>query len=131
MQEEKRTLYELFAGIVVCLIVFLLGNLLVSNKLAYTLGLLLGGGIALLMSGHMYSSISEAVLYDKETAEKKVKFSSFIRMVFMVAALVAAALLPKYISLVAVVLGISGLKFSAYLQPLTHKVFNKFIHKGR
>lgn len=131
MQEEKQTLYELFAGIVVCLVVFMLGNLVVKNHLAYTLGLVLGGAIAALMSGHMYSSLTEAVLYDKETAEKKVKFGSLIRMFLMVAALVAAALLPEYVSIVAVVLGISTLKFSAYLQPLTHKVFNKFIHKGR
>lgn len=131
MQEEKQTLYELLAGIVVCLIVFLLGNLIVSNHLAYNLGLLLGGIVAAVMSGHMYSSLNEAVLYDKETAEKKVKFSSLIRMLIMVAALAAAALLPDIFSFVAVVLGISGLKFSAYLQPLTHKVLNKIINKGR
>lgn len=131
MQEEKQTLYELFAGIAVCLLVFTVGNLVVKNHLAYNVGLVLGGAIAALMSGHMYSSLNEAVLYDKETAEKKVKFSSLIRMFMMIAALVAAALLPEYVSIVAVVLGISSLKFSAYLQPLTHKVFNKFIHKGR
>ena len=131
MQEEKQTLLELFAGVVVCLLLFMAGNLVVKNHLTYTLGLLLGGAIACIMSGHMYSSISEAVLYDKETAEKKVKFSSLLRMFMMVAALVAAALLPQYFSFVAVVFGISTLKFSAYLQPLTHKVFNKLKNKGR
>lgn len=131
MQEEKQTLYELFAGIVVCLIVFLLGNLIASNHLAYNLGLLLGGIVAAVMSGHMYSSLNEAVLYDKETAEKKVKFGSLIRMLIMVAALAAAALLPNIFNFVAVVLGISSLKFSAYMQPLTHKVLNKIINKGR
>ena len=46
MQETKQTLYELIAGIVVCLLLFSLGNIFVSNRIAYTLGLLVGGMIA-------------------------------------------------------------------------------------
>ena len=131
MPEEKQTLYELFAGIAFGLAVFMAGNLIAADHMTYTLGLLLGGAVAIVMSGHMYTSLGEAVLYDQKTAEKKVKFSALLRMILMIAALATAALLPKIFSFVAVVLGISTLKFSAYLQPLTHKVFNKFIHKGR
>ena len=131
MKEEKQTLMELFAGVVVCVLILMLGNLITEKHLAYTLGLLLGGAIAIVMSGHMYTSLGEAVLYDQKTAEKKVKFGSLLRMVMMIAALTLAALLPNIFSFVAVVLGISALKFAAYLQPLTHRVFNKFIHKGR
>ena len=50
MQETKQTLYELIAGIVVCLLLFSLGNIFVSNRIAYTLGLLVGGMIAWFMS---------------------------------------------------------------------------------
>lgn len=131
MSEEKQTLYELLAGIVFFVLLYQLGNLFVTGHLPYTLGILLGGAVAFLMSGHMYHSLSQALLFEKEAAEKKVKLSSFVRMLFMVAALLVAVLLPDYFSVIAVVLGILSLKFSAYLLPLTHKVFNKFIHKGR
>ncbi|MBP3609820.1 MAG: ATP synthase subunit I [Lachnospiraceae bacterium] len=131
MQEGKQTLYELLMGITVCLVIMLTGNLFVSNHLAYNVGLLTGGVIAGGMSFHMYHSLLQATLYDEETAAKKVKISSLIRMFFMLAGLVAAVLLPQWISIIGVALGVLSLKFSAYLQPLTHKVLNKIINKGR
>ena len=131
MQEEKRTLYELLAGVVLCLLILLLGNLFVSNRLAYTLGLIIGGIIAGSMSAHMYHALQQAMLYDEETAAKKVQKGTMLRYLFMLAGLVAALLLPEYISVIGVALGVLSLKFSAYLQPLTHKFFKKFIDKGR
>ena len=131
MQKTKQTLYELIAGIVICFILFLLGNIFVSNRIAYTLGLLTGCLIAGLMGGHMYHSLEQAMLYDEETAAKKVQKGTFLRYIFMVAGIVAALLLPEYISVIGVALGVLCLKFSAYLQPLTHKFLEKFIDKGR
>ena len=131
MQEEKRTLYELLAGIVVCLILFLPGNFFVSNHLAYTLGIILGGVIAGFMSTHMYSALQRAMLYDEDTASKKVQKGTFVRLLLMMAGLVAALVFPEWISIVGVALGVLSLKFSAYLQPLTHKFLEKFIDKGR
>ncbi len=131
MQETKQTLYELIAGIIVCFILFLLGNIFVSNRIAYTLGLLIGSLIAGFMSIHMHHSLEQAMLYDAETAAKKVQKGTFLRFFFMVAALVAALLLPQWISVIGVALGVLSLKFSAYLQPLTHKVLQNFINKGR
>lgn len=131
MPEEKQTLWELIIGTLACILVFMLGNLLVKNQLAYTIGLILGGAVCVGMSFHMYSSLQKAVLYDRENAEKKVRIGSLIRMVFMVIALVLSVTLPQYISLFGVAFGILSLKFSAYLQPLTHKVLKKIRNKGR
>ena len=131
MPEEKQTLWELIIGTIACVLLLMFGNLLVKNQLAYTLGLILGGAVSVGMSFHMYSSLLQAILYDKETAEKKVKIGSLIRMVFMLIALVISVILPQYISLFGVALGILSLKFSAYLQPLTHKVLKKIRNKGR
>jgi len=131
MQETKQTMYELIAGIALCFLVFLLGNIFVSNWIAYTLGLLIGCIIAGIMSVHMQHSLEQAMLYDEETAAKKVQKGTMLRFVFMIAGLVAALLLPQWISIIGVALGVLSLKFSAYLQPLTHKFFNKFINKGR
>jgi len=131
MRKTKQTLYELMAGLLLCFVIFLLGNIFVSNRIAYTLGLLLGCLIAAGMSGHMYHSLEQAMLYDEETAAKKVQKGTILRYVFMLAGLVAALALPEYISIIGVALGVLSLKFSAYLQPLTHKVLKNFINKGR
>lgn len=131
MQETKQTLYELLAGVIFCFILFLAGNIFVSNRIAYTLGLLIGCIIAGVMSGHMYHALEQAMLYDEETAAKKVQKGTVIRFVLMIAGLAAALVFPKWISIISVALGVLSLKFSAYLQPLTHKVIKNFINKGR
>lgn len=131
MPEEKQTLCELIIGTFFCVLLFMFGNLVVENHIAYTLGLILGGAVSVGMSFHMYSSLQKAVLYDSENARKKMQISSLIRMIFIVIALVVSVILPQYISLIGVALGILSLKFSAYLQPLTHKVLQNFINKGR
>ena len=131
MPEEKQTLWELIIGIFICILFLMLGNLLVENHFSYTIGLILGGIVSAGMSFHMYSSLQKAVLYDKENARKKIQIGSLIRMVFMIIALVVAVILPQYISFIGVALGILSLKFSAYLQPLTHKVLKKIRNKGR
>ena len=131
MREEKKTLWELLIGIIVCFLLFLLGNFFVPNPFAYTLGLVLGGMIAALMSIHMYHVLWQAMLYDEDTAAKKVQKGTILRVFLMIAGLVAALLLPRWISIIGVALGVLSLKFSAYLQPLTHKFLKKFIDKGR
>lgn len=131
MRETKQTLYELIAGIILCLILFLIGNIFASNRIAYTLGLLIGGVIAGVMSTHMYHALEQAMLYDEDTAAKKVQKGTIVRVLLMMAGLVAALILPEWISIIGVALGVLSLKFSAYLQPLTHKFLQKFINKGR
>ena len=131
MQDTKQTLYELLAGVAVCFILFLIGNIFAENRIAYTLGLLIGCIIAGIMSIHMYHALQQAMLYDAETAAKKVQKGTILRFLFMIVGLAAALIFPKWISIIGVALGVLSLKFSAYLQPLTHKFLEKFIDKGR
>ena len=131
MPQEKQTLWDLIVGILFFVFLFMFGNLLANNPLAYTLGLVLGGIASIGMTIHMYSSLQKAVLYDSENAQKKVQKSSLFRMAFMLIVLGVCVILPQYISLIGVALGILSLKFSAYLQPLTHKVLKKIRNKGR
>ena len=131
MKETKQPLYELIAGVVVCFVFLLIGNIFASNRIAYTLGLLVGCLIAGVMCWHMYRGLEQAMLYDEETATKKVQKGAFVRVLLMMAGLVAALLLPQWLSVIGGALGVLSLKFSAYLQPLTHKVIQNFINKGR
>ncbi len=129
--EEKATLYELLFGIVLFSAASLLVNLFISRRLVYSLGVLLGTAIAVFMLFHMYSVLKRALRYDKDTAAKKVRVAALLRMAVMVAGVMLAVLLPEVFSFVGVLLGVLTLKFAAYLQPLTHKFFNKILSKGR
>ena len=131
MQETKQTLHELIIGVVLFFLLFLIGNIFVENRTAYTLGLLIGCIIAGIMSGHMYHALQQAMLYDAETAAKKVQKGTILRFLFMIVGLAFALIFPKWISIIGVALGVLSLKFSAYLQPLTHKVIQNFLNKGR
>jgi len=131
MQETKQTLYELITGVAFFFLLFLAGNIFASNWIAYTLGLLIGCVIAGFMCVHMNRVLQQATLYEEETAAKKVQKGTALRYLVMVTGLLAAIFLPKYISVIGVALGVLSLKFSAYLQPLTHKILKKFINKGR
>ena len=60
MPEEKQTLCELIIGTFFCVLLFMFGNLVVENHIAYTLGLILGGAVSVGMSFHMYSSLQNS-----------------------------------------------------------------------
>ena len=78
----------------------LVGILFVTNKPAYVIGLLTGGILAAGMSSHMYKSLQQAMLYDEETAAKKVQKGTILRYVFMLAGLVAALLLQLLMTVI-------------------------------
>ena len=129
--EGKTMLYELFSGIAVFAVVELFGNLFIKRRLPYSLGVLLGVLIAVFMAFHMYMTLGKAMLFEAEAAAKTIKRGSFLRMVVMIGGMILAVFLPEYFSLLGVLLGILTLKFAAYLQPLTHKLINKILSKGR
>ena len=63
LQEKNETLLDLVFGCIVYSLVFeLAGLLLVKNKASYTLGLLLGTGIAIGMSISMYRGLDECLM---------------------------------------------------------------------
>lgn len=126
----KRTLFDLIVGIVVIDMVALIGNVFCRNKTAYSLGVLLGGSVALFMCIHMYVSLEKAILCDSKKASAKTKLAAVLRMVVMMAALAAGAIFPDYVSIIGVMIGILALKVSALMQPLTDKLILKTLCKG-
>lgn len=126
----KRTLADLIIGIALIDIVALAGNVFCKNKPAYSLGILLGCLVAVFMCIHMYVTLERAMLCDSKKAKAKTKLAAFLRMIVMVAALAAGALLPDYVSIIGVMIGILALKVSALMQPLTDKFVLNIICKG-
>lgn len=126
----KRTLFDLIIGIIVIDIIALIGNVFCKNKLSYSLGLLLGFIVALFMCIHMYVSLEKAILCDSKKARTKTKLAAVLRMIVMMAALMAGAIFPDYVSIIGVMIGILALKVSALMQPLTDKFILKTLCKG-
>ena len=106
------------------------GNQFVMNSFAYSMGILLGMTVALVMAVHMYKTLEKAILCDKEKAKSKTRLAAFVRMLMMVASLAAAVLLPEYISVLALMIGILAMKVSALMQPLTERLVTKILSKG-
>ncbi len=126
----RRTLLDLILGIVAFDILALIPIFFLKNKLPYFLGMVLGCMVAVFMSVHMYSTLEKALLLDSKGAKHKTRLGAFLRMLLMAGALIAAALLPDYISLIATMIGIFALKVAALIQPFTDILVLKITGKG-
>lgn len=128
MKKMNETLVDLIIGIVFCTVVIsIIGLLITNNKLSFILGELLGSGIAIMLSFHLNASISRALDMNEEGAAKYTKKMAVLRLIIMGCAVVVALTFPEVFSVIGTLLGILGLKISAYLQPLTNRFITKKI----
>lgn len=128
MKNMNETLKDLIIGIVLSmLIVCIIGALVSNNKLSFILGNILGSIIAILLAFHMNATISRALGMNEEGAAKYTKKMSILRLIIMGCAVVVALTLPEVFNLIGTLLGVLGLKISAYLQPLTNRYITKKI----
>lgn len=130
MEKAKNTLIRLILGIVIyAVIVGIVGVLFVDNKITFILGLAYGTMGAIAVSMHLYFSLNKSLDMDTNTAEKREKKMAVIRMIIMIAVTVIGFCFPGIFHIAGVLLGLFGLKVSAYLQPLFHNYTLK--DKGR
>ncbi len=128
MKNMNETLKDLIIGIVLSMIVVcIIGALVSNNKVAFILGDILGSIIAILLSIHLNATIARALDMNEEGAAKYTKKMSILRLIIMGCAVVVALTLPEVFNLIGTLLGILGLKISAYLQPLTNRFITKKI----
>ena len=93
-----------------------------KNKLLFTSGLWLGVVGAAWMAVHMYQTLDEG-LYMAD-AEKYIRRGYAKRYSMIILSCMAIVYLGIG-DLLAFFLGLLALKFSAYIQPLTHKILTK------
>lgn len=125
MSDGKKTFQELLIGIALFAILFFIPGLIMKvDKLAYYLGLGLGILVAVLMTISMYTTIEKSLNMDQKSAMNYTKRNAIFRLLLIIVVLVAAVYINS-INVFSVVLGVLSLKLSAYLQPLTHKLFSK------
>lgn len=118
MEQMKETLvgFSIGIGIYGCL-VEVLGCILSTDRLSFTLGLLFGIAIAFILIIHMARSLNEVLNYPPETANKSFRKGSIFRVLIMLAGLGAGMAVPCF-QFVAVVLGMFGLKVGALTAPV-------------
>lgn len=124
-KEMNLTLIELFIGIVVFGVISQTVTLFVTHRiLYYSLGLWVGIVGAIGMATHMYHTISNALDAGEAGAQKIVRTGAIVR--YVVACIIMAGLAVVNIaSPITAFVGLIGLKFGAYLQPLTHNILRK------
>lgn len=125
MDSLKRTVLELILGIAAFGILFEgMGILFVKDKISYSVGILCGVVIAILLMLHMAYTLNDALDWDEDHAKKSVRRSAVLRY-FGVALVMMVLAYFKIGNIISCFLGIMTLKTAAYTQPFVHKLINK------
>ena len=101
-----------------------------ERMLSWTLGFSEGALIAVAIMLHMAVSVENSVSMLEEEALKHTRINYIIRIALVVVAFLLIVFF-KLGDIGAALFGLMALKVSAYLQPFTHKIYQKFISEGR
>ncbi len=128
--KKDSTLAEVLTGIIVVGIVEQIVCLLFfDNHMYNAIGLWSGIGLVVGMAVHMQRTLEDGLDLGGEMAAKYIKKASKIRL--LVACLVIGVVLYlEWGNPLTILTGVTALKIAAYMQPLTHKYFQKIQRKG-
>ena len=129
INKDNETLFDLIFGCIVYSIVFeAIGLLVVVNKGSYSLGLLLGTAVAIGLSVSMYKSLNNCLVMTEHQARRNMVFSTLLRaVVILLAAWIGMR--SGYFSFPGIIIGILGLKISAYFHAYTNVYITKKLYK--
>lgn len=129
INKDNETLFDLIFGCIVYSIVFeAIGLLAVENKGSYSLGLLLGTAVAIGLSVSMYKSLNNCLVMTEHQARRNMVFSTLLRaVVILLAAWIGMR--SGYFSFPGIIIGILGLKISAYFHAYTNVYITKKLYK--
>ncbi len=131
LKRINPSLPGLVAGIVIYgIFVQFAGVWFVEDKIGYSIGLWYGIAIGIGMAINLATVIYDAVTFDGEgNANKRVAAKSMFRYI-VVAILFGILGYFEFGNLFTAFLGVMGLKFSAYAQPLLNKLVNKLLGRN-
>ena len=129
INKDNETLFDLIFGCIVYSIGFVAIELLVvENKGSYSLGLLLGTAVAIGLSVSMYKSLNNCLVMTEHQARRNMVFSTLLRaVVILLAAWIGMR--SRYFSFPGIIIGILGLKISAYFHAYTNVYITKKLYK--
>ena len=117
MNQVKETLTGLLIGIgVYSVIVEIIGIIFSEDILSYTLGLLGGVVVAVILIIHMTRTLDDALDLPQDDATRYMRKKTVFRIVLMLAALLGAMLIP-HVNFFTVLLGLLGMKVGALMAP--------------
>ena len=127
--KKNQTLWELLAGIVGLGMLVWLIHLMLSKDILYnTIGLWSGAGVACFWAIHLNRSLEDSLDLGETAAKRKAVMGYATRM--LVSLLVLGAVIYYDLgNLIDVIIGIFLLKISAYIQPFTHKIFDRVLRR--
>ncbi|MBR5766285.1 MAG: ATP synthase subunit I, partial [Lachnospiraceae bacterium] len=128
---NNETLRELIAGAVLYCLIWAIPLLIFTDRKLYQLlGLIIGLIVCIALSVNMADTIDVAVDMDEKGAKSYLTGKASIRYlcVCAVTVLLAVTGIGNPLTFFA---GIMGLKIGAYMQPLTHKAFEKLRNNKR
>ncbi|WP_410496010.1 ATP synthase subunit I [Cellulosilyticum sp. ST5] len=112
--------FMLICMILFSLIVYIIGILLVADKIGWTLGITFGLVFSLLKLKLMQNTIAKAIAMPEGKAQKYANVQYMIRYILTGVVLVIAALEPS-INLLGVFFGLISMKVGAYAQLALNK----------
>lgn len=126
MENKKdHTALEMAAGIVLYEVIAQIVALIIGRDLIHVaLGIWIGAAVALGMMLHMKRSIEDSLDLGEQGAESHMKKTYALRWA-VVTVVLGASLYFDLANPIALLVGVMGLKVSAYLQPSMHKLFEK------
>lgn len=131
LKRINDVLPELILGIFVYgLVIQLTGVWFVEDKLRYSIGLWMGVAIAIGMAINMAIVIRDSI---DLAAEKQARIHTTLYSLLRYVVVVILFLVVVYFKLgnvITMFVGVMGLKAAAYVQPFTHKILNRFLHRN-
>lgn len=126
------TVVDVWIGLIIYFIIFeIIGLIFVENRIPYTVGLLIGCVTAGFLIWNMFVSIDAALDMTEADATKYTKKKSLFRMLVMLV-VACVGMRVYWVSFPAVIIGLLGLKLSAFFQPYTNLYITKrILKKGR
>ena len=125
-KKALTTLKSMEIGIVLSVLVLaLVGVFIVKDKLQFALGAALGCVVACGMAVHIYVTIDKALDLPEDKSSGYVTRMALLRLMLMGIPVLLACFLPGVFNVLGVLLGLTGLKLGAYLQPGVLKIINK------
>lgn len=117
---------ELITGVIILAALFgVSGILATDNIFAWLAGTVIGIAIDIFILRNMIVSLDKALDLDAARAKRSGRGSAILRYIVVCGLTLIAARFPDYINVFALLLGIMYLKFSAFLQPTVHRIFEK------
>lgn len=125
LKRINRTLLEMLLGIIFWGVVCqLIGSFLVSDQRMYAVSLWFGILLAMTGTIHMYRSLDRALDLDEKQASRSI-FTAYAIRYTLVAVILIMIAVTGVLNPLVVFLAYMGLKVTAYVQPITHKLCNR------